>query len=423
MDAGPLCRDCLRLAPAGAARCPACGSPRLVVHPERDSLSIAHIDCDAFYAAVEKRDDPALRDQPLIIGGGKRGVVSTCCYIARTFGVRSAMPMFKARALCPDAVILKPNMAKYAEVGREVRRRMLTLTPLVEPLSIDEAFLDLSGTERLHHGSPALTLARFAHDVEAEIGISVSVGLSYCKFLAKLASDMDKPRGFTVIGRAEAKGLLAALPVSRIWGVGKVAAERLARDGLATMADIQAREETDMMRALGPEGQRLWRLANGIDHRAVSPDREAKSISSETTFDADISDEETLARALHALTEKVASRLKKADLAGRSITLKLKTADFRIRTRSRSGLRPTQLAARIFPVARDMLAPEIGKARYRLIGVGVGDLVEGAEGDAADLADPDIGKAKAAETAMDEIRAKFGGGAVVKGIGFGKARR
>jgi len=418
MESGPLCRDCLTRAPDAAMRCPACGSPRLLVHPERDSLSIAHIDCDAFYAAVEKRDDPSLRDKPLIIGGGKRGVVSTCCYIARTSGVRSAMPMFKARALCPDAVVLKPNMAKYVEVGREVRRRMLSLTPLVEPLSIDEAFLDLSGTERLHHGSPALTLARFARDVEAEIGISASVGLSYCKFLAKLASDMDKPRGFTIIGRAEAKGLLAPLPVSRIWGVGKVAGERLARDGLKTIADIQAREETDMMRALGPEGQRLWRLANGIDHRAVSPDREAKSISSET----DVSDEETLVRVLHGLTEKVAGRLKKAELAGRSITLKLKTADFRIRTRSRSGLRPTQLAARIFPVARELLDPEIGKAKYRLIGVGVGDLVDGAEGDAADLADPDIGRVKAAETAIDAIRAKFGGGAVVKGIGFGQKR-
>jgi len=422
METAPLCRDCLTSAAAGAARCAACGSPRLLAHPERDTLSIAHIDCDAFYAAVEKRDDPSLRDRPLIIGGGKRGVVSTCCYIARTFGVRSAMPMFKARALCPDAAILKPNMAKYAEVGREVRRRMLTLTPLVEPLSIDEAFLDLSGTERLHHGSPALTLARFAREVEAEIGISVSVGLSYCKFLAKLASDMDKPRGFAVIGRAEAKSLLAALPVSRIWGVGKVAAERLARDGLKTIADIQAREETDMMRALGPEGQRLWRLANGVDARSVSPDREAKSISSETTFDADVSDAETLTRVLHALTEKVAARLKKAELAGRSITLKLKTDDFRIRTRSRSGLRPTQLAARIFPVARELLAAEIGKARYRLIGVGVGDLVDGAEGDAADLADPDIGRVKAAETAIDAIRARFGGGALVKGIGFGKGR-
>ncbi|MDE2363391.1 MAG: DNA polymerase IV [Hyphomicrobiales bacterium] len=418
----PICRDCLAVVAAGAARCRACGSPRLLVHPERDALPIAHIDCDAFYAAVEKRDDPSLRDKPLIVGGGKRGVVSTCCYIARTYGVRSAMPMFKARALCPDAVILKPNMAKYAEVGREVRRRMLTLTPLVEPLSIDEAFLDLSGTERLHHGSPAATLARFAAQVERELGITVSVGLSYCKFLAKLASDMDKPRGFSVIGRAEAKALLAPMAVGRIWGVGKVAADRLASDGLSIIADIQAREEVEMIRRHGQEGQRLWRLANGIDHRAVSPDREAKSISSETTFETDISDADTLLPVLHALCEKVAGRLKKADLAGRSITLKLKTADFRTKTRSRSGLRPTQLAARIFPIARELLAPEIGQTRYRLIGVGVGDLMEDADADQADLADPDVGRLKAAEAAMDAIRAKFGGKAVVKGIGLDKPR-
>ncbi len=416
----PFCRDCLTDAPANAKRCPACGSPRLLAHPERDDLSIAHIDCDAFYAAVEKRDKPDLRDKPLIIGGGVRGVVSTCCYIARTYGVRSAMPMFKARALCPDAVILKPDMAKYAEVGREVRARMLELTPLVEPLSIDEAFLDMTGTQRLHHGSPAITLARFAADIERDIGISVSVGLSYCKFLAKLASDMDKPRGFSIVGKAEAKGLLAPMPVGRIWGVGKVAADRLAADGLSTIADIQARQEVEMIRRFGPEGQRLWRLSNGIDHRAVSPDREAKSISAETTFETDIGDSETLIPILHKLCEKVSGRLKKADLAGRSVTLKLKTADFRIRTRSRSGLRPTQLAARIFPIARDMLEPEIGKTRYRLIGVGVADLVEDSDADQTDLADPDAARVKAAETAMDAIRAKFGGTAVVKGIGLGK---
>ncbi|MFV0279497.1 MAG: DNA polymerase IV [Rhodoblastus sp.] len=419
MEGAPFCRDCLTPTRMGAARCAACGSPRLLVHPERDRLAIAHIDCDAFYAAVEKRDNPELREKPLIIGGGKRGVVSTCCYIARMSGVRSAMPMFKARALCPDAVVLKPDMAKYVAVGRQVRAKMLTLTPLVEPLSIDEAFLDLAGTQRLHHGSPALTLARFAHEVEAEIGISVSVGLSYCKFLAKLASDMDKPRGFAIVGRAEAKNLLAPLPVSRIWGVGKVASERFSRSGLSIIADIQAREEADMMRSFGPEGRRLWRLANGIDARPVSPDREAKSISAETTFETDIADAETLIRILHALSEKVAARLKKADLAGASITLKLKTADFRIKTRSRSGLRPTQLAARIFPIAREMLEPEIGKGRYRLIGVGVGDLREGDFADMADLADTDIGRLKAAETAIDAIREKFGDGALVKGIGFG----
>lgn len=419
LSAAPFCRDCLQWGAARSGRCSHCGSPRLLVHPERDSLAIAHIDCDAFYAAVEKRDDPSLADRPLIVGGGRRGVVSTCCYIARTYGVRSAMPMFKARALCPDAVVLKPDMAKYAAVGRRIRAMMLDLTPLVEPLSIDEAFLDLSGADLLHKAPPAITLARFAARIEREIGVSVSVGLSYCKFLAKLASDMDKPRGFSIVGRAEATAMLAPMPVGAIWGVGKVAQERLRREGLITIGDIQSRDETDLMRALGAEGQRLWRLARGIDPRRVSPERETKSISSETTFEEDFADRERLTAALYRLCEKVAARLKKADLAGRSLTLKLKTADFKIRTRSRSGLPPTQLAARIFPVARAMLEAEADGTRYRLIGIGAGDLCPGAEADAPNLADPDLPRAKAAEQAMDALRAKFGDRALIKGVGLG----
>jgi DNA polymerase IV len=332
--ASSLCRDCLAPRPAAARRCHACGSPRLLAHPERDSLTIAHIDCDAFYAAVEKRDDPALRDKPLIVGGGRRGVVATCCYIARTFGVRSAMPMFKALALCPDAVVRKPDMARYTTVARQVREMMLDLTPQVEPLSIDEAFLDLAGTDRLHQGSPALTLARFARQLEKEIGITVSVGLSYCKFLAKIASDLDKPRGFAIIGRAQARAFLADKPVGLIWGVGAVAQERLARDGFRTIGDIQALSETDFMRRLGGEGQRLWRLANGVDDRSVSPERETKSVSAETTFEEDVSDAKALARVLLALSEKVSARLKASGLGGETITLKLKTADFRLRTRA-----------------------------------------------------------------------------------------
>ena len=257
-------------------------------HPELDALSIAHVDCDAFYATIEKRDDPSLADKPVIIGGGTRGVVSTACYIARTFGVHSAMPMFKARRLCPDAVVIRPNMAKYAEVARDVRALMLDLTPLVEPVSIDEAFLDLSGTERLHGRSAAQSLARFAATVEHEIGITVSIGLSYNKFLAKIASDLDKPRGFAVLGRADAPAFSRAKPVSIIFGVGKVTQERLARDGYRTIADLQKADETELMRGYGAEGQRLWRLARGIDHRKVVPERDAKSVSAETTFDTDI---------------------------------------------------------------------------------------------------------------------------------------
>src|SRR5689334_15449192 len=238
-----FCRDCCVRLPtdaASAARCPNCRSPRLARHAELFGLAIAHIDCDAFYAAIEKRDNPDLRDKPLIIGGGTRGVVSTACYIARISGVRSAMPMFKARKLCPDAVILPPNMAKYQKAGKEVRALMLELTPLVEPLSIDEAFLDLSGTETLHKSSPAESLARLALKIEREIGITVSIGLSHNKFLAKIASDLNKPRGFSVIGKAETLSFLADKPVRFIWGIGQKTSESLAKDGLTTLGQIQS---------------------------------------------------------------------------------------------------------------------------------------------------------------------------------------
>jgi DNA polymerase-4 len=419
MTAGPpVCRDCLTPAPAGRARCPACGSPRLLAHPERDALAIAHIDCDAFYAAVEKRDNPALRDKPVIIGGGRRGVVSTACYIARISGVRSAMPMFKALKACPEAVVLKPDMAKYARVGRDIRLLMRELTPLVEPLSIDEAFLDLTGTQALHRASPALTLARFAGRIEQEVGVSVSVGLSYCKFLAKLASDLDKPRGFSIIGRAEAVEFLAPLPVGRIWGVGAVAQERLGRDGFRLIADLQRAEESDLMRRYGAEGVRLWRLARGVDPRPVSADHETRSISAETTFLSDLSRAEELAPILMELCEKVAFRLKKEHFSARSVTLKLKTADFRLRTRTRSGFGATQLSERLFDMARALLAPELDGAAFRLIGIGAGDLAPAGEADQADLLHGDYKREKARERAIDALREKFGKAAVVRGLAF-----
>src|ERR1700743_2093508 len=202
-----FCRDCLHDLEINTKRCRACGSPRLVRHRALASLNLAHIDCDAFYATVEKRDNPETPDKPVIIGGGKRGVVSAACYISRTYGVRSAMPMFKALELCPSAAVIRPDMAKYVRVGREGRQAMQALTPLVEPLSIDEAFLDLSGTQRVHGMIPAKVLARFAREVERNIGITVSVGLSCNKFLAKIASDMDKPRGFAVLDQDEARAM------------------------------------------------------------------------------------------------------------------------------------------------------------------------------------------------------------------------
>ena len=420
MTIQPFCRDCLKFMPAAAApgrRCHFCGSPRLLDHAERDLLSIAHIDCDAFYASIEKRDDPALRDLPVIVGGARRGVVSTCCYIARTYGVRSAMPMFKALAACPHAVVIKPDMAKYAAVGRQVRQLMLDLTPLIEPISIDEAFLDLSGTQELHQASPAITLARLAARIERDIGISVSVGLSYCKFLAKLASDLDKPRGYATIGRAEAVAFLATRPVGLIWGVGKVAQERLARDGLALIGDIQARPLEQMLKTYGEEGQRLHRLARGEDNRRVCPEHETKSVSAETTFDTDLCDASSLEPVLLRLSERVAARLKKAGLCGRSVTLKLKTTDFKSRTRARM-LPATQLAPRIFAAGRELLARELDGARFRLIGIGMSDLLPGAEADHADLIDTGLPRLKAAETAIDRLRARFGDGAVQRGMAF-----
>jgi DNA polymerase IV len=420
MNADPLCRDCLIAGPSPNGRCAACGSPRLLVHPELGTLSIAHIDCDAFYAAIEKRDDSSLADKPLIVGGGKRGVVATACYIARTYGVHSAMPMFKALAACPNAIVIRPDMQKYARVGRDVRALLFELTPLVEPLSIDEAFVDLTGTDRLHRASAAETLTRFACRVEQEIGISVSIGLSYCKFLAKIASDFDKPRGFSVLGRAEAKAFLADKPVRLIWGIGKVAETRLAKAGFRTIGDLQRRSEIEVMKLLGNEGRRLWRLANGIDDRGVNPERETKGISAETTFDADYADTQTLRPILFRLCERVAKRLKAADLAGRSVTLKLKSSDFRLRTRSRSGLPATQLASRLFDNADALLKPELDGTRYRLIGIGAGDLVDAAEADHGDLAgDTAIARVKSCEAAVDTLREKFGAQAVVRGLALG----
>jgi DNA polymerase IV len=414
-----ICRDCLWMGePAGATtpRCTRCGSPRGLMHPERDTLTMAHIDCDAFFAAVEKREDPSLADKPVIIGGGRRGVVSTCCYVARIYGVRSAMPMFKALQACPHAVVIRPRMTLYAEVGRQVREMMRALTPLVEPLSIDEAFLDLSGTERLHGASPALTLLRFSAKVEKDVGISVSVGLSCNKFLAKVASDRDKPRGFSIIGRAEAEALLAGESVSIIPGVGRVSQEKLAKAGIRLIGDLLRRPLPDLAHIVGNDAPRLQALARGEDSRRIEPAREAKSVSAETTFDEDIARLETLEPTLWRLSEKVAKRLKASGVAGRAVVLKLKTADFRTRTRTVSGLAPTQLASRLFDAARQLLREECNGTAFRLIGIGASDLTDAAGADLGDLADTEVTRAKSRETAIDKLRERFGDAAVQRGI-------
>lgn len=412
-----LCRDCLWSSDADVptSRCPSCGSPRLRAHPELGTLGIAHVDCDAFYASIEKRDDPTLADKPLIVGGMTRGVVSTCCYIARQYGVRSAMPMFTAQRLCPEAVIIKPNMAKYVAVSRQIRALMDDLTPLVEPLSIDEAFLDLTGTETLHRAPPALTLARFARTVEREIGVTLSIGLSHNKFLAKTASDLDKPRGYAIIGKAETLSFLAAQPVDLIFGVGKVFAETLRRDGYETVGQLQQAQPEDLMRRYGEMGARLARLSRGEDTRPVSIDGEMKSISSETTFDTDLSDFDALSTELLALSERLSERMKAKSLTGDTVTLKLKSAGFKLRTRARHLTLPTQLANVIYENGLQLLARELDGTAFRLIGIGLSGLSDTEAPDPVDLLEPSIARKAAAERAMDKVRGKFGRDAVIRG--------
>lgn len=417
MAVGWLCRDCLANASAAQApqRCPACGSPRIRAHEELFALSIAHVDCDAFYASVEKRDDPTLRDKPVIIGGGVRGVVSTACYIARQSGVRSAMPMFKARELCPDAVIIKPNMAKYVEVSREIRRHMEALTPLVEPLSIDEAFLDLTGTQTLHKAPPAVVLARFAKTIQQEIGVTISVGLSHNKFLAKVSSDLDKPRGFAVIGVAETLSFLAPKPISLIYGVGKVFSETLKRDGYVTIGQLQEEAPERLMRRYGESGARLARLSRGLDARRVSIDGEMKTISSETTFNSDFASLDDLSRELLKVCERLSERLKAKGVVGDTVTLKLKSAGFKLRTRARHLMMPTQLANVLYETGVNLLRREADGTPFRLIGIGVSGL-EAADGsDPTDLLEPLVARKAAAERAMDRVRSRFGRTAVVRG--------
>ncbi|GMG81693.1 DNA polymerase IV [Paralimibaculum aggregatum] len=414
-----LCRDCLAWhdpAPARHARCPACRGPRLVAHGELGRLAIAHVDADAFYASVEKRDRPELADRPLIVGGGRRGVVTTCCYIARIAGVRSAMPMFKALKLCPDAEIIRPRMEVYAGVSREIRARMEALTPLVEPLSLDEAFLDLSGTERLLGMPPAAALAGLASAIEHELGISVSIGLSHNKFLAKMASDLDKPRGFSVIGAAETLDFLGPRPVRSLWGVGAALAGRLEADGYRRIADLRAAGEARLAARYGAQGKRLAQLSEGRDARRVSPDRPMKSISAETTFDRDLSGQEPLEGHLWRLAVRVSDRAKAKETVGATVTLRLKTAGFRGLTRQTGLGRPSNLAEEIYGAAERLLGPELGSGPFRLIGVGISALSPaGADDSGRELFDDPQAAQARAERVTDLIRKRFGSDTIFRG--------
>ncbi|WP_416536736.1 MULTISPECIES: DNA polymerase IV [unclassified Phaeobacter] len=419
-----LCRECLSygvLKPKNGQtpnpkRCPSCQSPRIKAHTELFSLSIAHMDCDAFYASVEKRDNPELADKPVVIGGGRRGVVSTACYVARIRGVRSAMPMFQALKLCPDAVVIKPRMNVYVEVSRQIRAMMDELTPDVEPLSLDEAFMDLSGTQRLHGAPPAVMLARLVKRMKDELGVTGSIGLSHNKFLAKVASDLDKPRGFSVIGKEETADFLKDKPVRLIWGIGPAAQASLDKAGIRSFSDLLRWDRTDLNARFGSMGERLWHLARGQDRRRVSANAPVKSISNETTFYEDTASLEVLDGHLWRLAEKVSDRAKARQLAGRVVTLKLKRANHSSLTRRQSLRDATQIADMIYRTARALLDQVGDEGPYRLLGCGISELVPETQADiTGDLLDPKAGQRAKAERATDAIRERFGKSAIQKG--------
>jgi DNA polymerase-4 len=420
-----LCRDCGSCFAdrPGAAACPSCGLSRLVSHPELFSLTIAHVDCDAFYASVEKRDRPELAAKPVIVGGGVRGVVTAACYVARLYGVRSAMPMFKALRACPEAVVIRPDFAKYVAVSRQIRAMMDRLTPLVQPLSIDEAVMDLAGTEALHRAPPAAVLARFAAQVEREAGVTVSIGLASNRLLAKIAVERGKPRGFSVICAAEAAVLLAPEPVSLLPGVGPALARRLETLGITRIGHLQALREAEARRKIGDDGPSLVRRAHGLDDRAVDPTRDAKGISAETTFDTDLSHLPNLERHLWRMAEKLARRLKERECAAAGVVLKLKTAHFALRTRAMRLSSPTILPDRLFEAAQALLAKEANGTAFRLIGIGAHPLASREDADRGDLADLETPRRAAAQAAIEALRGRYGEAAVVRGRGFSRGEQ
>jgi len=424
-----LCRNCLKFwkessattAPTPRTRCSNCSSPKLVHHDELADLSLAHMDCDAFYAAVEKRDNPDLYSKAVIVAhDGARSVVSTCCYIARMSGVRSAMPLFKAKKLCPEGVIVTPRMEAYSTASKQIHALFQKLTPAIEPLSLDEAFLDLSGTEKLHGRTPAESMAWLAATIEKTIGITVSVGLSYNKSLAKLASDLDKPNGFSVIGKKEARSFLAPRPVSDIWGVGKALNNKLSSEGITTIGQLQHRDESDLISRYGTMGSQLFYFSRGLDQRVVKANAKAKSVSNETTFNVDIGDFDVLQARLWPLCEKVSSRLKKSGKAGKTITLKLKTSDFKTINRSHTLSKPTQLAETLYNEVTPMLRKIMLGKKFRLIGVGISSFGDLEDADVPDLLGRDNGKIKEIENAIDKVRSKFGDKIIGKGRGLPK---
>ena len=410
-----LCRKCFSTF-SKKGRCPTCSSPLIVSHDELFDLNIAHMDCDAFYASVEKRDNPDLADKPVIIGGGKRGVVSTACYIARIRGVRSAMPMFKALEKCPDAVVIRPRMKEYAAISQQIREMMNDITPLVEPLSLDEAFMDLSGTHKLHGAPPAVMLAKLMDRINSKVGLTGSIGLSHNKFLAKVASDKNKPNGFSIIGKEETSAFLKDQSVRLIWGVGASTQKSLEKAGIRSFRDLLRWDRKDLVNKFGSMGDRLWFLARGQDVRVVSNSNRIKSISNETTLIENTNNLRVLEGHLWRLCEKVSSRAKSKGLAATVMILKLKSSNHKLITRRVTLRDPTHLADVLFRSTYPLMEAAMENGPFRLVGAGLSGLCLASQAQREpELLDEGALNRIKVERVTDEIREKFGDEAMIKG--------
>jgi DNA polymerase-4 len=381
---------------------------------------ILHVDMDAFYASVEELDDPGLAGKPVVVGGAPdgRGVVAAANYTARQYGVHSAMPAARAKRLCPHAVFIRSRMERYAEVSRELRQIFVRYTPLVEPLSLDEAFLDVTSSLRLFGDGQAIA-RRIKGEIRGELGLVASVGVAPNKFLAKLASDLDKPDGLVVVPDEDIEAFLDPLPVSRLWGVGRVSNQGLAEIGVHTIGDLRTVPEELLESRLGRSAAHLRRLARGIDDRPVVPDRDAKSISHETTFATDIGDAQTLRSWLLELAEQVATRLRRHQLRGKTVFVKVRYADFRTVTRSESLDAPTSLTRALYLSAAALLRAELarGAQPVRLLGMGVSGVTGEALEQGELFEEADREQQRRIDTVVDAIKSRFGNRALRRGGG------
>lgn len=382
------------------------------------SRQIIHVDMDAFYASVEIRERPELAARPVIVGGRpeSRGVVAAANYIARRYGVHSAMPVGAAVRLCPDAVILPPRHSLYAEVSRQIHDIFQRYTPQVEPLALDEAFLDVTASEKLFGAAPVIALA-IKQAILDELHLVASVGVGPNKYIAKLASDINKPDGFVVVAEEEVQGFLTPLPISRLWGVGKVAARTFEKLGIQTVGQLRHYSPALLRQHFGSSGEQFLRLAKGIDERPVVSEQEAKSISNETTFAVDISDPAVVKEWLHALTEQVGWRLRAHGLKGRTVQIKVRFADFTTLTRAQSLSDVTDITAEIWQVVQHLFTTRLPRPLppLRLVGIGVSNFGE-EEGRQEDLfASSSLHTQRKLDSLLDEIHSRFGKFAVSRG--------